>query len=274
MSYLTSLFTLQGKTVAFTGATGVLGSQLALDVAKAGAKLALIGRNAPRAQRVALRIKEIGGEAAFFQADVTDENRLKEVKNEILERYGNIDILINGAGGNLPNAIQAPNQSFFSISTQGFAEVIHLNLMASVLTSHVFGQEMAKNGKGIIVNISSVAAEKPLTRVGGYGAAKAALSHFTQWLATDVAKKYGEGIRVNAIMPGFFLTEQNKTLLTTEEGTPTERGQEIIRQVPFARFGRPEELSGTLIWLCSPASAFVTGAVVPVDGGFLAFGGI
>ncbi|HTE33797.1 MAG TPA: SDR family oxidoreductase, partial [Chryseolinea sp.] len=195
-------------------------------------------------------------------------------KKTILSSFGTIDILVNAAGGNLPGAIITPDQQFFDLKMDEFQKVVDLNLKGTVLPVKVFCDVMAQQKKGVIINIASMASFRPITRVVGYAAAKAAVDNFTQWLAVEMAKKYGEGIRVNAIAPGFFITEQNRALLTNTDGTYTARGEAAIRQTPFARFGIPEELIGTLIWLCSDASAFVTGVTVPVDGGFNVFSGV
>lgn len=274
MESLSSLFSLDGKIIVVTGATGVLGAKMAKGLASFDAKVVVMGRDRVKAQQIANDIISEGGEAIWYTADVMDKDRLEEVRDLILKHWGRIDVLVNGAGGNLSQAIQKPDQSFLDLDTDGFKAVNELNLMGTVLPSQVFGQSMKASGKGLIVNISSVSAERTLSRVGGYGAAKAAVSHFTQWLAVDLARSYGEGIRVNAIMPGFFLTEQNQSLLVEEDGSLTARGKSILSMVPFARFGRPDELIGTLVWLCSEASAYVTGSIIPVDGGFTANGGI
>lgn len=197
-----------------------------------------------------------------------------KAKETILSKYGTIDILVNAAGGNLPGAIITPDQKFFDLKMDEFQKVVDLNLKGTVLPVKVFCDVMADRGKGVIINIASMASFRPITRVVGYSAAKAAVDNFTQWLAVEMAKKYGEGIRVNAIAPGFFITEQNKALLTNPDGSYTARGEAAIRQTPFARFGVPDELTGTLVWLCSDASKFVTGVTIPVDGGFNVFFGV
>ncbi len=268
------LFSVENKIVVITGGTGVLGSVMAKGMAEAGAQVVIVGRRIEAGQKVVSEIELAGGKAHFFQADVLNKEELQQAKNKIVTAVGTIDILINGAGGNLPGATIPPDKTFFDLDTKAFQQVVDLNLLGTVLPSQIFGEVMARNKKGIIINISSMSAFKPITRVVGYSAAKAAIDNFTQWLAVELAKKVGQGIRVNAIAPGFFITEQNRTLLTNPDGTLTARGNAVINQTPFGRFGEPDELVGTLLWLCSDASKFVTGVVVPVDGGFNAFFGV
>lgn len=268
------LFSVENKIVVITGGTGVLGSVMAKGMADAGAHVIIVGRRIEAGQKVVSEIVQAGGKAHFFQADVLNKEELQQAKNKIVTAVGTIDILINGAGGNMPGATIPPDKTFFDLDTKAFQQVVDLNLLGTVLPSQIFGEVMAMNKKGIIINISSMSAFKPITRVVGYSAAKAAIDNFTQWLAVELAKKVGQGIRVNAIAPGFFITEQNRTLLTNSDGTLTARGNAVINQTPFGRFGEPDELVGTLLWLCSDASKFVTGVVVPVDGGFNAFCGV
>ncbi|MBX2898524.1 MAG: SDR family oxidoreductase [Cyclobacteriaceae bacterium] len=274
MQYLETLFSLKYKTALVTGGTGVLGRALCSSLARAGASVVIVGRRKDAAEQLALEIVNSGGRAIGISADVLDKEQLVAANKRVLQEFGSIDILVNGAGGNLPGAIITPDKTIFDLDMEDFKRVVDLNLTGSVLPTQVFGQTMAANKQGVIINISSMTALRPLTRVLGYGAAKAAISNFTQWLAVEMAKKFGEGIRVNAIAPGFFLTEQNRNLLTKPDGSLTERGELIVQQTPYGRFGAPEELCGTLLWLCSDASKFVSGIVVPVDGGFSAFGGI
>jgi NAD(P)-dependent dehydrogenase (short-subunit alcohol dehydrogenase family) len=275
MAQLTKeLFSVANKIVVITGGTGVLGSVMAKGMADAGAHVVIVGRRIESGQQVVSEIEQAGGKARFFQADVLNKDELQQAKNKIINAVGTVDILINGAGGNLPGATIPPDKSFFDLDTKAFQQVVDLNLLGTVLPSQIFGEVMAAKKKGVIINISSMSAFKPITRVVGYSAAKAAIDNFTQWLAVELAKKVGQGIRVNAIAPGFFITEQNRTLLTNPEGTLTARGNAVINQTPFGRFGEPDELVGTLLWLCSDASKFVTGVVVPVDGGFNAFFGV
>lgn len=271
---INDLFSLRGKTAVVTGGTGVLGSEMARGLAQAGANVVVIGRRKAAGDVVVDAIKSAGGTSIFVEADVLDADQLIKAKKEILATYQGIDILINAAGGNLPGAIITPDQNFFDLKIDEFQKVVDLNLKGTVLPVKIFCDVMAANKKGVIINIASMASFRPITRVVGYSAAKAAVDNFTQWLAVEMARKFGQGIRVNAIAPGFFLTEQNRNLLTNPDGSYTARGEAAIRQTPFARFGVPEELTGTLIWLCSDASKFVTGVTVPVDGGFNVFCGV
>ncbi len=275
MTQLTKqLFSIENKVAVITGGTGVLGSVMAKGMADAGAHVIIVGRRIDAGEKVVGEIQKAGGKATFFQADVLNKEELQKVKTQILLTTGTIDILINGAGGNMPGATIPPDKTFFDLDTKAFQQVVDLNLLGTVLPSQIFGEVMAANKKGIIINISSMSAFRPITRVVGYSAAKAAIDNFTQWLAVELAKKVGQGIRVNAIAPGFFITEQNRALLTNADGTLTARGNAVINQTPFGRFGEADELVGTLLWLCSDASKFVTGVVVPVDGGFNAFCGV
>lgn len=274
MTYIEKLFGLQEKVAIVTGGTGVLGSVMCEALAQAGAKVVVIGRRKDAADKVVASIIANGGEALAIQADVLNAEMLREARTKILEHFGTIDILVNAAGGNLPGAVIPPDKTFRDLCLTDFTKVVDLNLGGSVLPSQVFGEVMMEKKKGVIVNISSLSASVPLTRVAGYSAAKAAISNFTQWLSVEMATKFGEGIRVNAIAPGFFLTEQNRTLLTHEDGSLSDRGKAIVSGTPFGRFGQPEELSGALLWLCSEASGFVSGIVVPVDGAYSAFSGV
>lgn len=274
MSYIEELFSLKGKTAVVTGGTGVLGNVMCEALAKAGAYVVIIGRRKDAGEEVAKRIQKSGGNAIAVAADVLKVEDLQAAKKTIVDKFGTVDILVNGAGGNIAGAVIPPDKTFLDLKMDDFAKVVDLNLNGTVLPSQVFGEVMIRNRKGIIVNISSMSAMVPLTRVAGYSAAKAAVSNFTQWLAVEMAKKFGEGIRVNAIAPGFFLTEQNRALLTNPDGSLTDRGKSIIQGTPFARFGQPEELSGALLWLCSDASKFVSGIIVPVDGAYSAFSGV
>lgn len=274
MSYIEDLFGLKDKVAVVTGGTGVLGNEMCMALARAGAKVVVLGRRKEAADEVVSRIVAIGGKALAVSADVLQESDLLRAKKSIVDAFGTIDILVNGAGGNMPGAVVPPDKTFLDLKIDDFKKVVDLNLFGTVMPSQILGEVMVKNKKGVIINISSMSAIVPLTRVGGYSAAKAAISNFTQWLSVEVAKKFGEGIRVNAIAPGFFLTEQNRNLLTNNDGSLTDRGKSIIQGTPFARFGEPGELSGTLLWLCSDASKFVSGIVVPVDGGYSAFSGV
>ncbi len=273
-SFIQDLFSLQNKTAVITGGTGVLGTSMAKALAKAGANVAIIGRRKEAGEAVAEEIIKAGGKAIAVQADVLKQEDLNLAKEKIISTYSTIDILINAAGGNMPGATIAPDKTFFDLDPKAFQQVVDLNLLGTVLPSQIFGEVMAAKKTGVIINISSMSAFRPITRVVGYSAAKAAVSNFTGWLAIEMAKKYGPGIRVNAISPGFFITEQNRALLTNTDGSLTARGASVVQNTPFGRFGEPEELIGTLLWLCSDASKFVSGVDVPVDGGFNAFCGV
>jgi NAD(P)-dependent dehydrogenase (short-subunit alcohol dehydrogenase family) len=273
-AFIQELFSLQNKTAVITGGTGVLGTSMAIALAKAGANVVVIGRRKEAGQTVVDEIQKAGGKAMAVQADVLQIEDLKSAKEKILSAFGTIDILINAAGGNMPGATIGVDKTFFDLDSKAFQQVVDLNLLGTVLPSQIFGEVMAEKKVGVIINISSMSAFRPITRVVGYSAAKAAVSNFTGWLAIEMAKKYGAGIRVNAISPGFFITEQNRALLTNTDGSLTARGASVIQSTPFGRFGEPEELIGTLLWLCSDASRFVSGVDVPVDGGFNAFCGV
>ncbi len=273
-SFIQNLFSLQNKTAVITGGTGVLGSSMAMALAQAGANVAIIGRRKEAGETLVEEIRKAGGKALAVQADVLQIEDLKSAKEKIISSYRTIDILINAAGGNMPGATIPPDKTFFDLDPKAFQQVVDLNLLGTVLPSQIFGEVMAAKKTGVIVNISSMSAFRPITRVVGYSAAKAAVSNFTGWLAVEMAKKYGAGIRVNAISPGFFITEQNRALLTNTDGSLTARGASVVQNTPFGRFGEPEELIGTLLWLCSDASKFVSGVDVPVDGGFNAFCGV
>lgn len=271
---MNKLFDLRGKTAIVTGGTGVLGSVMAKGLAEAGTNIVIIGRKKEAGDDVINSMQAQGYRAIFVQADVLDAVQLLNAKEKILAEFGGIDILVNAAGGNLPGAVIMPEQNFFDLNIEEFQKVVDLNLKGTVLPTKIFCDVMANQRKGVIINIASMASFRPITRVVGYSAAKAAVDNFTQWLSVEMAKKFGDGIRVNAIAPGFFITEQNRKLLTNSDGTYTLRGEAAIRQTPFGRFGQPDELVGTLIWLCTDASRFVTGVTIPVDGGFNVFCGV
>ncbi len=272
---ISSLFSLKGKTIVLTGASGVLGNAIACGLAQLGARLAIMHLRTELSREILKRLDDAQGEYEVYRCDVLDKEALEACKNKILTRFGSIDILINGAGGNHPQSTTSASQSFFDIPADAFDWVMKLNLNGSVIPSQVFGKYFADQGKGNILNISSMNAFRPLTRIPAYSAAKAAVSNFTQWLAVHIAQEYSQKIRVNAIAPGFFLTNQNRFLLTDEKtGEPTERGKSIIDHTPLNRYGDPDDLLGAIIWLISDASAFVSGIVVPVDGGFSAYSGV
>lgn len=268
------LFNLKGKTAVVTGGSGILGSSMALALARAGAKVAVLGRTKEKLDKMVRTISMLNTDALALEADVTNSQQLQEVNQHLLNNLGQADILINAAGGNMAGATIKPDQSILDLSEEDLRKIVELNYLGTVLPTQVFAQGMIEKKKGVIINISSMAAQRPLTRVMGYASSKAAVDNYTRWLAVELAQKYGEGIRVNAIAPGFFLTEQNRELLTNKDGSLTERGAQIIAHTPFKRFGNPEDLNGTLLWLCSNASSFVTGTVIPVDGGFDAYSGV
>lgn len=266
-----NLFDIKGQVVVITGATGVLGSCISRYLATQGAKVVIMGRRADEGNAIVSDIKSHGDEATFLATDVLNPDILKQNCSDILAKYGKIDTLLNAAGGNMPGATISPTGTFFDLDISQFEKVLNVNLTGTVLPTQIFLQPMVEAGHGTIVNFSSMAAFRPLTRVLGYAAAKAGISNFTAFLATEIAKKFTPDIRVNAIAPGFILTNQNRTLLTNPDGSLTERGNDVIRQTPFGRFGTPEELCGTIHYLISDASKFVTGTVAIVDGGFNAF---
>lgn len=271
---LNELFSLRGQVAIVTGGTGVLGGAMAQGLAAAGAKIGILGRRGGRAAEVVAALQEAGGEALALPADVLDRGQLEAARDQVLAHWGRIDILINAAGGNTPEATIVGERTFFNQPREAIDHMLNLNLMGSIIPSQVFGEVMAKAGSGAILNISSMASVRTLTRVLGYGAAKTAIDNFTRWLALDMALKYSPKIRVNAIAPGFFIGEQNRGFLLNPDGSLTQRGQQIISHTPMNRFGEPEELIGAAVWLCSDAARFVTGVVVPIDGGFSTYSGV
>jgi NAD(P)-dependent dehydrogenase (short-subunit alcohol dehydrogenase family) len=273
--YTESLFGITGKTVVVTGGGGVLCGAISLALAQLGARVVVLNRSLEPAQKVADEIKAEGGQALAIQCDVLDRPGLEAAAQTILQEFGRVDVLINGAGGNKPDATTSPDLSFFDLPPEGLRWVFDLNCLGTILPSQVFGKLMAEQGEGCILNIASMSSLRPLTRIPAYSAAKAAVSSFTQWLAVHLAQEYGPKLRVNAIAPGFFLTHQNRFLLTDQaSGDLTARGRAIIAHTPMGRFGVPEDLISTTLWLISPGAAFVTGIVVPVDGGFSAYSGV
>ena len=266
-----NLFNIKDNVVVITGGTGVLGRAIAKYLALEGAKVIILGRKEEVGQKIASDISEAGGVCEFMKTDVMNQEVVQQNCDDIMRKYGRIDTLLNAAGGNMPGATIAPAKTFFDLDASQFQTVLNLNLTGTVIPTQVFLRPMVAQGKGSIINFSSMAAFRPMTRVCGYAAAKAGISNFTAYMATECAKKFGEGIRVNAIAPGFFITEQNRALLTNPDGTFTQRGQDVIRQTPFGRMGDPEELCGTIHYLMSEAAKFVTGTVAVVDGGFNAF---
>ncbi len=270
-----NMFDLHGKVVVITGGTGVLGGELSRGLARAGAKVAALGRDSEKRDKVVADILKEQGEALGISCDVLDREHLIRAREEVLAEFGTIDILINGAGGNSKSATTSTDLSFFDLPEGELDWVMRLNFMGTLLPTQIFGEVFVEKKEGVVLNISSMASLQPLTNVVGYGAAKAAVNNFTQWLAVHFNKHYSTNIRVNAMAPGFFLTEQNRFLLTNEHtGDLTPRGSTILEHTPMGRFGEPSDLVGTAIWLVSDASRFVTGTVVPVDGGFAAFSGV
>ncbi len=267
-------FDLRDRVVLITGGAGVLGGALADSLAAAGAKVAVLGRTAAKVDRKAENLEKAGGKALGIAANVLKREELLEGRQKIIKTWGRIDVLINAAGGNMPGATIGPDQRFFDIDVDAFDKVSRLNLQGTLIPTLVFGETMADQGAGSIIQISSMAAQRAITRVVGYSAAKAAIDNFTRWLAVEMAHKYGEGLRVNAIAPGFFIGEQNRKLLLKDDGSYTSRGQTIVDLTPMGRFGEPDEICGAVHWLASDASRFVTGTVIPIDGGFSAFSGV
>ena len=268
---MNNLFDINGYVVAITGGTGVLGRTIAKYLALNGAKVIILGRKEDVGAEIVADIQKDGGECEFLKTDVMNQEVVQQNCDYIIGKYGRIDTLLNAAGGNMKGATITPEQTFFDLEAKQFQTVLDLNLTGTVIPTQVFLKPMVKQGKGSIINFSSMAAFRPMTRVCSYAAAKAGISNFTAFMATECAKKFGEGIRVNAIAPGFFITEQNRALLTNPDGTFTQRGQDVIRQTPFGRMGEPEELCGTIHYLMSDAAKFVTGTVAVVDGGFNCF---
>jgi NAD(P)-dependent dehydrogenase (short-subunit alcohol dehydrogenase family) len=274
MDYLKTLFNLDNHVAVLTGGAGVLAGEMAKGLLRSGAKVVLLDINIDLLKSRVESLRSDGTEVIGLRCDVLNKKNLEEVDAEIRDRFGRIDILINAAGGNMQNATIGVEQSIFDLQIEYFKEVTDLNLLGTVLPTLIFGKLMAEQKKGSIINISSMATQRAITRVVGYSAAKAAVENFTRWMAVELAQKFGNGIRVNAIAPGFLLTEQNRTLLTNVDQSLTPRGKIIITLTPFRRFGEPAELLGAVIFLASDASQFITGTILPVDGGFNAFSGV
>nr|WP_067059437.1 SDR family oxidoreductase [Mucilaginibacter sp. L294] len=267
-------YSLKGKVIVVTGGTGILGNSFINGIVAAGGAVGILGRNKEVAEQRADAINKNGGQAIALVADVLDEASLKAAKEILLARFGRVDGLVNGAGGNMPEGVLQPDEDIFSMNLDGMKKVLDLNLWGTLLPTQVFGEAIAKTGRGSIVNISSMNSKRAITKVLGYNMGKAAVDCYNQWFAVELANRYGDAIRMNALAPGFFLTEQNRNLLTKPEGGYTPRGELVIKQTPFKRFGNPDELIGALVWLLSDASAFVTGSMICVDGGFSIFGGV
>ncbi len=271
---VTEWYNFEGRTIAISGGAGILGGEMACMLVGCGANVVILDRDPALADRLMDRLGCGPGCAIVVYANVLERDSLLEAEQAIHAEFGPVDTLINAAGGNNPRATTSEELAFFDLPEEALRFVFNLNIVGTILPSQVFGRGMAERGEGVILNVSSMNAFRPLTRIPAYSAAKAGVSNFTQWLATHMAQEYSPRIRVNALAPGFFLTSQNRFLLMDEDGELTPRGQTIIDHTPMGRFGDPEDLLGTTLWLLSPASAFVTGVVVPVDGGFSAFSGV
>ena len=269
-----NLFNISNKVILITGACGVLGGSIATYLLENGATIVLLHYKEEPLNEAVSRLKKINSNVSGFVCNVVDEDSLKAVVPSILQQHSKIDVLINAAGGNMPGATIRPDQTVFDVKLDDFKKVVDLNLFGSILPTLVFGKEMAKNKQGVIINMSSMAADRTITRVLGYSASKAAIDNFTKWMAVEMALKFGDGLRVNAVAPGFFIGNQNRALLTNEDGSYTDRGNTIINNTPMQRFGEADELNGAIHYLCADASAFVTGTVMAVDGGFSAFSGV
>lgn len=267
-------FDISGQVAVITGAGGIICGVMAREMAKKDAKVALLDLFVENAQKIADEINAAGGDAIAVKANVLERASLEEARDAVVAKYGHIDILINGAGGNKKQATVSPELDFFHLDVDAFKWVFDLNVTGAVLTTMVFGELLAKQGSGNVINIASMATYHPLTNTVAYCGAKAAVANFTEWMATHFNQNYSKNIRVNAIAPGFLLTTQNRFLMQKEDGTPTDRGQRVLNKTPMGRYGDPEEMAGPVIWLCSEAASFVNGAVIPVDGGFSAFWGI
>lgn len=271
---MNEIFNIKDKVAVITGAGGVLGGSIAKCFVQAGAKVVAMDIRQENLDARVAELKDFGGDVLGIVANVLDVESLKQAAIQVVESWGKVDILLNIAGGNLPGATLQPDQSFFDMKIEDWEKVTSLNLNGTVYPSFVFGKMMAAQQSGCIVNVSSMAVYSAITRVPGYSAAKSAVSNFTQWLATEVAMKYGDGIRVNAIAPGFFIGDQNRAVLINPDGSLTDRSLKVIAKTPMKRFGDIAELNGAVQFLCSDAASFITGAVLPVDGGFSAFSGV
>jgi len=267
-------FSLAGKVIIVTGGTGILGAAFVQAIVEAGGTVGILGRNEQVARERAEAINQAGGKAMALVADVLDEAQLLACKNQVLEAFGRIDGLVNAAGGNQPQGVLMPDEDLFKMNLAGMKQVMDLNLWGTILPTQVFGPSIAQTGSGSIVNISSMNSKRAISRVLGYNLGKAGVDYYNQWFAVELANRYGDAIRMNALAPGFFLTEQNRNLLTVPGGGYTERGNLVIQHTPFKRFGNPDELKGAIVWLLSDASKFVTGTMISVDGGFSVYGGV
>lgn len=269
-----NVFDISGKVIIITGGSGALGGSMASYLMTAGAKIVIVGLSPERVQKRVSELEKINSNIIGFSGSVLEREFLENVKSKILDKWGKIDVLINAAGGNMPGATIGENQSVFDLKMEDFRKVSELNLDGTVLPSLVFGEAMAEKKQGVIINVSSMTAQSAVTRVVGYSASKAAIDNYTKWLSVEFATKFGDGMRVNAIAPGFFIGNQNRDLLLQKDGSYTDRGNTIIKNTPMKRFGEAEELNGAIHFLCAEASKFVTGIVMPIDGGFSAFSGV
>ena len=266
-----NLFCIKDKVIILTGGCGVLGTEMSQYLAKQAAKIVILDKEKDKGEKLVSKIKSDGGDALFLFSDVLNKELLEQNKDEIIKTYGKIDVLVNAAGGNMTGATIAPNKTIFDLEIEAFKKVVDLNLFGTVIPTMVFAKAMVDNGAGNIINIASESALRPLTRVAGYGAAKAAVANFTKYMAGELALKFGEKFRINALAPGFFITEQNRTLLLNPDGSHSERAKTILAHTPYGRFGEADELLGSLHYLISDASKFVTGTILVIDGGFDAF---
>jgi NAD(P)-dependent dehydrogenase (short-subunit alcohol dehydrogenase family) len=271
---MNEIFSIQGKVAVISGVCGVLGGSIARSFIQAGAKIVAIGTNQQKLDKTLAEFFELGGDVKGYVGNVLDIQSLEAIAKDVVEKWGRIDILLNIAGGNIPGATLMPDQSFFDMEISKWDKVTNLNMNGTVYPSYVFGRIMAEQKSGSIINISSMAALQSMTRVPGYSAAKAAVGNFTQWLAMEMAMKYGDGIRVNAIAPGFFIGDQNRAVLINPDGSLTDRSLKVIANTPMNRFGNIDELNGAVQFLCSEAASFITGVVLPIDGGFSTFSGV
>ena len=271
---MNEIFSIQGKVAVISGVCGVLGGSIARSFIQAGAKIVAIGTNQQKLDKTLAQLTELGGEVKGYVGNVLDIKSLEAIAKDVVEKWGRIDILLNIAGGNIPGATLMPDQSFFDMKIEDWNKVTDLNMNGTVYPSYVFGRIMSEQKSGSIINISSMAAMQAMTRVPGYSAAKAAVGNFTQWLAMEMAMKYGDGIRVNSIAPGFFIGDQNRAVLINPDGSLTDRSLKVIANTPMKRFGNIKELNGAVQFLCSEAASFITGVVIPIDGGFSSYSGV
>ena len=274
MDYLNKFFNLSDKVAVLTGGGGILAGEMAKGLLNAGVNVVLLDINEEYLDKTVNSLPDNINRVISMKCNVLDEDNLTEIKKKIIEKFGKIDVLVNAAGGHIEGAVIKEDQNVFDMRIESFNKVLNLNLNGSILPSLIFGEVMAENKSGSIINISSMAATRAITRVVGYSVAKSGIDNFTRWMSMELAQKFGDGLRINAIAPGFLLTNQNRSLLHNENGTLTERGKKIINMTPFKRFGNPEEMVGAILWLASDASKFVTGAVIPIDGGFSSYSGV